>query len=76
MEALIKGGESPDLARLLRPLRDSERYAHLRSGSWPGFPPTDLELALEADRFTFAMPVIRERGYLSLTRADQSLAKG
>jgi len=75
MEAIING-ESPDLDRLLRPLRDSERYAHLMSGAWPGFPPTDLELALELDRFTFAMPVMRERGYLSLTRADQPPAKG
>jgi 2-phosphosulfolactate phosphatase len=75
MEAIING-ESPDLDRLLRPLRDSERYAHLMSGAWPGFPPTDLELALEPDRFTFAMPVMRERGYLSLTRADQPPAKG
>jgi 2-phosphosulfolactate phosphatase len=75
MEALING-ESPDLDRLLRPLRDSERYARLMSGAWPGFPPTDLDLALEPDRFNFAMPVAREAGYLSLTRADQSSAKG
>jgi 2-phosphosulfolactate phosphatase len=75
MEALING-ESPDLVRLLQPLRDSERYAHLKSGAWPGFPPTDLDLALEPDRFNFAMPVTREAGYLSLTRADQSSAKG
>jgi 2-phosphosulfolactate phosphatase len=74
IEALIKG-ESPDLDRLLRPLRDSARYAHLVSGAWPGFPPSDLELALEPDRFNFAMPVRRETGYLSLTRADQSSAR-
>ena len=71
MEALING-ESPDIDRLLRPLRDSERYARLMGGKWPGFPPTDLELALEADRFTFAMPVTREPGYLRLTSDDQS----
>jgi 2-phosphosulfolactate phosphatase len=75
MEALING-ESPDLDRLLRPLRDSERYAHLVSGAWPGFPPSDLELALEPDRFNFAMPVKRETGYLSLSRADQPPATG
>jgi 2-phosphosulfolactate phosphatase len=73
MEAFING-ESPDLDRLLRPLRDSERYAQLMSGAWPGFPPTDLELALEPDRFNFAMPVTHQPGYLSLTRADQSPA--
>jgi 2-phosphosulfolactate phosphatase len=75
MEAVING-ESPDLNLLLRPLRDSERYARLTSGAWPGFPPTDLELALEPDRFDFAMPVMRKVGYLSLTRTDQSPAKG
>jgi len=75
IEALING-ESPDLDRLLQPLRDSERYVHLKSGAWPGFPPTDLELALEPDRFNFAMPVTREAGYLSLTRVDQSPTNG
>jgi 2-phosphosulfolactate phosphatase len=40
MEALIRG-ETPDADRLLQPLRDTERYARLASGSWPGFrPPT------------------------------------
>ena len=75
IEALING-ESPDLDRLLQPLRDSERYVHLKSGAWPGFPPTDLELALEPDRFNFAMPVTREEGYLSLIRVDQSPTNG
>jgi hypothetical protein len=36
------------------------------SGAWPGFPRTDLELALEPDRFSFAMPAVRQPGYLSL----------
>ncbi len=75
MEAVING-ESPDLDRLLRPLRASDRYSHLMSSAWPGFPPTDLELALEPDRFNFAMPVSRETGYLRLTRADQPTPKG
>jgi 2-phosphosulfolactate phosphatase len=70
MEAIILG-ETPDIDRLLRPLKQSERYAHLMSGTWPGFPATDLELALQPDRFGFAMPVSREAGYLRLTRADQ-----
>lgn len=69
MEALINGehGEQPDLARLLQPLKQSERYARFMSGAWPGFPPTDLELALQPDRFTFAMPITRRAGYLSVT---------
>ena len=72
MEALIRG-ERPDIDRLLEPLRETERYSRFVSGMWPGFPPTDLELALTPDRFGFAMPANRESGYLSLTRADQSL---
>jgi 2-phosphosulfolactate phosphatase len=75
MEAIING-ESPDIDRLLRPLKVSERYARLMSGTWPGFPPTDLALALEPDRFDFAMPLTREAGYLRLTRADRPSAKG
>jgi len=66
MEAIIRG-ETADLDRLLQPLRDSERYARAMSGAWPGFPPTDLELSLIPDRFNFAMPVIPQDTYLSLT---------
>jgi 2-phosphosulfolactate phosphatase len=75
IEGLVHG-ETRDIERLLRPLKESERYARLMSGAWPGFPPTDLELALEPDRFDFAMPVTREAGYLRLTRADQPTTKG
>jgi 2-phosphosulfolactate phosphatase len=75
MEAIIRA-EQPDLDRLLQPLRDSERYSRVMSGTWPGFPPTDLELSLIPDRFNFAMPVTREAGYLSLTRADHPDPKG
>src|SRR5258708_1568193 len=76
MEAIIRGDELDELdeleaEQLLQPLRDSERYARLLSGATPGFPPTDLELALTADLFRFAMPAQREAGYLKLTRADQ-----
>jgi 2-phosphosulfolactate phosphatase len=66
MEAIIRG-ETADVDRLLQPLRASERYARAMSGTWPGFPPTDLELALMPDRFNFAMPVIPRDTYLSLT---------
>jgi 2-phosphosulfolactate phosphatase len=58
MEGLINGARL-DMHRLLQPLRDSERYARASSGEWPGFPPSDLDLALVADRFDFAMPVTR-----------------
>lgn len=66
MEGLIRG-EQPDMDRLLQPLRESERYARARSGGWPGFPPTDLDLSLLPDRFDFAMPATRHRDYLRLT---------
>jgi 2-phosphosulfolactate phosphatase len=75
MEAIIRG-EPADVERLLRPLKESERYSHLMGGTWPGFPPTDLELALQPDRFSFAMPLTRETGYLRLTRADQTGING
>src|SRR5207253_10044872 len=45
MEALIRG-ETPDLERLLHPLRETDRYRTVAGGGWPGFPATDLELSL------------------------------
>jgi 2-phosphosulfolactate phosphatase len=66
IEGLINGHE-PDLDELLEPLRESERYKKVVAGQWPGFPPTDLDLALHADRFDFAMPARKEPGYITLT---------
>jgi 2-phosphosulfolactate phosphatase len=66
IEDLIRG-RKPDLDRLLEPVRRGERYRRVMGGEWPGFPPTDLELALQADRFAFAMPIARAGGYLRLT---------
>jgi 2-phosphosulfolactate phosphatase len=56
LEAALKG-EPSDVAGLLSPLRRSDRYRRLAAGGTPGFPSTDLDLALVADRFDFAMPV-------------------
>lgn len=74
MEQIIRG-EEPDIEFLLQPLKDSERYARASSGSWPGFPPTDLALSLQPDRFDFAMPatkpVTNPGGYLRLNRSPQ-----
>jgi 2-phosphosulfolactate phosphatase len=67
MEGLLRG-EQPDINSLLQPLRDSERYARAMSGSWPGFPPSDLDLSLATDRFDFAMPVTRQADYQRLVR--------
>ncbi|HZU19372.1 MAG TPA: 2-phosphosulfolactate phosphatase [Candidatus Dormibacteraeota bacterium] len=66
LEGRLRGGR-PDLSRLLGPLRSSDRYRRLAAGAWPGFPPEDLELALAADRFDFAMPVERDHLGLRLT---------
>lgn len=66
MEGIIRG-EEPDLDRLLQPLRETDRYRKVMSGEWPGFPPSDLDLALTADRFEFAMPVMQGVGYLRVT---------
>lgn len=71
MESIVLG-EKADLDSLLQPLRDSDRYRRVMSGTWPGFPPTDLELALEVDRFDFAMPVTRQPGYDRLSRSDEA----
>jgi 2-phosphosulfolactate phosphatase len=73
MEAIIRG-ESLDLERWLRPLYESERYRKARSGPWPGFFPTDLDLSLQPDRFDFAMPITRQHGYLRLTRVGSDAA--
>jgi 2-phosphosulfolactate phosphatase len=66
IEALIEGRQ-PDLDRLLEPLKQTDRYRRAVSDTWPGFPRTDLELSLAADRFDFAMPVTRRTGYLRVT---------
>lgn len=57
-----------DLPRMLEPLFASERYQRLNQGDWPGFPRTDLELALQADRFDFAMGATRRPGWVELRK--------
>ena len=69
MEAIARG-RTPDVEMLLAPLRSTERYDRLRSNAWPGFPPSDLDLALAPDVFDFAMPVTRATGYLRVSRAS------
>ncbi len=65
IEAALFGGHI-DLEPLLKPLRDSDRYRKVMAGEWPGFPATDIELALALDRFDFAMPVTRRDGHVTL----------
>jgi 2-phosphosulfolactate phosphatase len=66
IEGLLEGRE-PDLDELLEPLRSTDRYRTLREGGWPGFPPSDLDLSLQPDRFEFAMPARKAPGYLKVT---------
>jgi 2-phosphosulfolactate phosphatase len=66
IEGLMRG-EELDVDHLLQPLRDSDRFAKVMSGAWPGFPRTDLELSLVPNRFDFAMPATRVDNYLRLT---------
>jgi 2-phosphosulfolactate phosphatase len=67
LEALLDGGQA-DLEVLLEPLRSSDRYREFQADRWPGFPPSDLELALVADRFGFSMPVSRDELGLRVRR--------
>lgn len=66
IEAALRGGHI-DIEPLLKPLRDSDRYRKVMAGGWPGFPATDIELAMAVDRFDFAMPATRRDGHVSLT---------
>jgi 2-phosphosulfolactate phosphatase len=69
LAGLLEGG-TPDLEALLTPLRSSRRYAEMARGGVPGFPGTDLGLALVLDRFDFALPV--DRGADGLLRVRRS----
>jgi 2-phosphosulfolactate phosphatase len=63
IEGLLRGDQR-DVGRLLEPLRTSARYQRVTRGEWPGFPATDLDLSLTADRFDFALPVTRHDDHL------------
>jgi 2-phosphosulfolactate phosphatase len=67
IEGLL-GGASLPIHDLLRELFESDRYQRFLKGDWPGFPKTDLDLALTADRFDFAMVAARRDGIIGLTK--------
>lgn len=54
LEAYLRGAEAP--SDLLTALLASDRYRYLATGAHPGSPATDYSLALDTDRFDFAMP--------------------
>ena len=66
--AAMLRGDTEDIGRLLKPLLDSDRYRKFAQGDWPGFPKTDLDLALAVDRFDFAMPATQHEGWVRVTR--------
>jgi 2-phosphosulfolactate phosphatase len=62
LEALLRG-QNPARPGFIEPVWFAER-------GWPDwFPRRDAELALEVDRFSFALPVVRENGLL-IARPD------
>ena len=67
IESMLTGA-APSTEQLLQPLFDSPRYRELAAGGWPGFPANDLELALVADVFDFAMPAVRSDLFVRLTK--------
>ena len=71
LEARLTGREV-DVRGLLASLSQDGRYRKLASGGWPGFQPSDIELALQVDRFDFAQEVVREDGRLKLRAAAPS----
>jgi len=66
IEAVMRG-ESKDVSQLLGALIKSERYEKFARGDWPGFPKTDLDLALATDRFDFAMPATKDERSVRLS---------
>jgi 2-phosphosulfolactate phosphatase len=67
IESILNGSDAnTDVEELLQPLYASERYKRLAAGDWPGFPRTDLELALTADIFDFAMPAMHREDCVRL----------
>lgn len=66
IEALMRG-EKQDASHLLEELISSERYMKFARGDWPGFPKSDLDLALATDRFDFAMPATRDERWVRVS---------
>ncbi len=65
IDAALRGAHI-DLEPLLKPLRDSDRFRKVMAGEWPGFPATDIDLAMAVDRFDFAMPATTRDGHVIL----------
>lgn len=64
--ATLLQGQNPDVQAALERIRGSEHFQFLHSGAMPGFPRSDLDLALAVDRFDFALGVELQDGVLRL----------
>lgn len=63
IESLLRGQSSePDV--FAQRVRNSDFGRRFTAGTWPNLPVADLELAMQADLYDFAMPVLREGGQL------------
>lgn len=68
IEALLLG-ENAQADVFAQRVRDSDFGRRFAGGASPNLPPADLEIAADADRCTFAMPVIRrEDGHLVILK--------
>ena len=68
LEALLTG-DDVDATVFAQRVRDSDFGRRFTAGTWPNLPLADLELATDADRFDFAMPVRHEDGHLVIRAA-------
>ncbi len=63
IEALLRGRDA-DAGEFARRVRASDFGRRFAAGASPNLPPADLEIAADADRYAFAMPVRRDDGRL------------
>jgi 2-phosphosulfolactate phosphatase len=63
LEALLRGRPAA-AGKFTQRVRDSDFGRRFTAGTWPNLPLADLELAMQADLFDFAMPVRREDNQL------------
>lgn len=75
LEALLHG-EKPDPAAYVQRVRDSDFGRRFLAGNNPSLPASDLDLCARADRFAFAMPVMRRDGHCVLLPQAPPLAPG
>ena len=68
IEAMLKG-ETPDPEAAMEQVRNARAAIKFHEHDGSDFPTADLELALQVDRFDFAMSVVREQGRLVLFKA-------